>query len=79
VKKLVGSSSASRARHTEEAPKNLAGWDWEADFFFKPFSRKIFINTSLVVSFQKIDPDLGTITIGTEVTCLGAMVIGAEV
>ena len=34
---------------------------------------------SLTVSFQKIDPNLGTVTIGAELTRLGANCFGAEV
>jgi hypothetical protein len=33
---------------------------------------------TLVVSFQKIDPNLGTIIIGAEVTHSGADIIGAN-
>ena len=48
--------------------------------FFQPFFLKIFINTPLAVSFQKkIDLDLGAVTIGAELTRLGANGFGVEV
>ena len=45
-------------------------------FCFSAFFLKFFINTSLTVSFQKIDPVLGAVTIGAELTRLGAKAIG---
>ena len=46
---------------------------------FSAFLLKIFTNTPLIVFFQKINLDLGAVTIGTKLTRLGAKAIGVEV
>jgi hypothetical protein len=48
-------------------------------FLFSSFFRKIFINIPLAVSIQKIDPYLGTVVIGTELTHFCASEFGAKV
>ena len=43
-----------------------------ADFFvFLPFSRKILTYTPLTEIFKKMDPELGAMVAGAELTCLG--------
>ena len=48
-------------------------------FVFQPFFLKDFHKYAPGVSFQKIDPDLGVVTISADVTRLGAKAIDAEV
>jgi hypothetical protein len=58
----------------------LVGYIWISltVFLFLAFFRKILINTSLTVRFQKMDPPLGAIVIGANIKRLGASPIGAK-
>lgn len=48
-------------------------------FYISVLFLKKFTNRSLDVSFRFMDPELGAVEIGTEVTRLGAVSFGAEV
>jgi hypothetical protein len=48
-------------------------------FNFLALLRKIFISSSFLERFQKMDPELGAVDHGAELTCLGATDHGAEV
>jgi hypothetical protein len=45
--------------------------------FFWPFLRKNLTNAPLLERFQKMDPQLGAVPRGAEVTRLGAVDLGA--
>jgi hypothetical protein len=48
-------------------------------YFFKPFLRKIFTSRPFLERFKKMDPELGAVDHGADLTCLGATDHGAEV
>jgi hypothetical protein len=57
------------------------GWEghWGPSFlFFWPFFEKNLTNVPLLERFQKMDPDLGVMDRGAELTRHGAMDHGAE-
>jgi hypothetical protein len=56
----------------------LASTTWHEADFFLVFFRKMFTNTPLLVRFQKMDPQLGTVVIGAKIIRLGASQIGAK-
>jgi hypothetical protein len=61
-------------------PSALVGNCFTPEFFiFEPFFRKIFTSRLLDVLFSFLDPELGAVMHGAEVTRLGTMTYDAEV
>jgi hypothetical protein len=78
---------ASIRRHgpvcvVKSAPSASSAGEWgsaSGDFFFLPFCRKNFTNAPILKRFQKVDPELGAVDHGAELTHLGATHLGADV